>query len=208
MMRKPVKSIITVAIVSIAFMAVGTTMARGAAPMGWGVGNSNEYEVSRNADVKHQGETSAEVRSTADAPKDAGSLAQFLRADKYRGKRIRFSGFVKPEAVERWGGLWLRIDTDDKVGVQYGNTQAAGAKGTADWAEHEIVVDVPEDARIIGLGGTLVGKGKLWIDDLSLNIVGNDVPTTGFSVKGQVRKQKPKGPLTAPAEMVNADFEK
>ena len=121
-------------LISIALVAAIATAGQAANPLGWAGGNLKEYEFGRDTNVKHQGDASAEIHASADNPQNAGALAQVLKADKYRGKRIRLSGFVKPEAVDRWGGLWLRVDTAEKVGVQYGNSKAAGATGTADFA--------------------------------------------------------------------------
>jgi hypothetical protein len=208
MRQPPCQPLILTALIAFSLAGLFTSPVRAALPQAWGVGNEKEYEVSRDTNLKHGGEASVQIHSSADAPENAGVIAQFLRADNFRGKRVRLTGFVKPEAVERWGGLWLRVDTAERIGVQYGNTKSQDATGTADWAQHHIIVDVPDDATTISLGATLIGKGQLWVDDLALDVVGNDLPTNGYPVTGQPRPQPQKKSLTAPAELVNADFEK
>ena len=51
-------------------------------------------------------------------------------------------------------------------------------RGTSDWQAYSIVLDVPEDATRIALGGLMIGRGKLWIDEFSLETVDRDVPVT------------------------------
>jgi hypothetical protein len=50
---------------------------------------------------------------------------------------------------------------------------------TQDWAEHSLVLDVPQEAATVSFGFTLVGSGQVWADDLSLEEVGPEVPVTG-----------------------------
>jgi hypothetical protein len=69
------------------------------------------------------------------------------------------------------------------------------------------VLDIPDSATAIALGGTIAGKGMVWFDDFALEVVGNDVATTGARVSGQPHKQQP-GPFKLPAELTNADFER
>jgi len=50
--------------------------------------------------------------------------------------------------------------------------------GTTDWTEHSIVLDVPESATNIAFGIMLGGNGTVWFDDVSFEVVGNDVSIT------------------------------
>jgi hypothetical protein len=59
---------------------------------------------------------------------------------------------------------------------------------------------------VISFGGLLTGKGKAWVDDMALTVVGNDVATTGFPVRPQPPKKK--GVLPASEDIINAGFEK
>src|SRR5262245_11422438 len=44
-------------------------------------------------------------------PQDGfGTLMQMLRADAYRGQRVRLSSYVRSDAVDGWAGLWMRVD--------------------------------------------------------------------------------------------------
>lgn len=69
----------------------------------------------------------------------------------------------------------MRADGERKV-VAFDNLQDRSVKGTTNWKRYEIVVDIAENAISLTFGPMLVGKGQAWFDDLSLEIVGKDIP--------------------------------
>jgi hypothetical protein len=51
-----------------------------------------------------------------------------------------------------------------------------GVMGTTNWTKYEVTLDMnPEKTQQIVVGGLLVGKGKMWIDDLKVTIDGKDI---------------------------------
>ena len=52
-------------------------------------------------------------------------------------------------------------------------------KGTTGWQNYTVVLDVPQDATAIGLGILLAGTGAVWLNNVSVEVVGTDVATTG-----------------------------
>jgi hypothetical protein len=127
---------------------------------------------------------------------------QSVQADDYKGKRVRLSGWVKAAGIAEWAGLWMRVDGPAAPGsnfpasLAFDNMQDRPIKGTTGWTRHNIVLDVAPEATFISFGILLRGVGQAWIDDLSLETVGKDVPLTGQALSGAPRK-KP----------VNLDFE-
>jgi len=100
----------------------------------------------------------------------------------YQGKKIKLTGYIKTENVEDgYAGLWMRIDPS----VGFDNMNKRGVKGTTDWKKYEIELDLnPSKAQKIVVGGLLVGKGKMWIDNLEVTIDGkqlNKVPIKELS---------------------------
>jgi hypothetical protein len=71
-------------------------------------------------------------------------------------------------------------------------------RGTTDWNQYAIVLDVTQLADEISFGVTLEGGGAVWIDDVSLEEVDSSVPVTDL--------QKPKQPW--PLVPRNLDFER
>jgi hypothetical protein len=94
---------------------------------------------------------------------------QAIRADQFRGKRIRLAGFVKTRAVTGICGIWIRIDQPQSDILSAGPERKLS--GTKDWTLCSAVFDVPKDAKDICLGPLLVGAGQVWVSDLKLEAV-------------------------------------
>ena len=143
-------------------------------------GNPDSYEAGIDSHAMHNGHASARLRSKERAVKGFGTLTQFLPTDKYRGKRVRFSGFARSQEVEDWTGLWMRVDKG-RDRVAFDNMQERPIRGTTSWQQYEVVLDVPQDATGIFFGVLLAGPGTVWLNGVNFEVVGPDVPTTGKS---------------------------
>jgi hypothetical protein len=108
-----------------------------------------------------------------------GTLMQGFAADKYRGKRIRMTGYMKSKDVKEWAGFWLRVDPKKGQSVAFDNMFNRAIKGTTDWTKYEIVLDVPNEAYKIFFGALLSNSGQIWFDRMDFEIVDHSVPTTG-----------------------------
>lgn len=121
----------------------------------------------------------ATIRGNVAAPYASGLLAQSIRADAYRGRRIRLTGWLRTvgdTAAE--ARLWMRVD--GATGAQAWDYMLdRPIQGTRDWLPYTVVLDVPGSALGISFGAGLTGRGQLWLDDVSLETVGEDVPATG-----------------------------
>jgi serine/threonine-protein kinase len=58
------------------------------------------------------------------------------------------------------------------------NMEKRSVKGTQDWTEVSIVMDVPESAKSFMMGVILAGKGRMWVSGLSFAVVDKSVPVT------------------------------
>src|SRR5262249_36562527 len=148
---------------------------------------------------------SGSVRSTGNDADGFGTFTQAFRADQYRGKRLRMSGFIKSEGIEGSAGLWIRVDGKEKAGLAFDNMRTRPVKGTTDWKKYEVVLDIPAEAEEIYFGFLVAGKGRGWVDDLAFEAVGKDVATTGLPVQPMNRVGELIKDL--PAEPRNLDFE-
>ena len=162
-------------------------------PAGWG-GGGQGYELGIDGTVRHSGGSSGSVRSTA-APGPFGTLTQGFQAASYRGRRLRLSGWVKVEGVEKQAGLWMRVDGPGPKVLSFDNMGDRLIKGTADWKKYEVVLDVPEAAEQVYFGFLLAGKGRAWVDDFALEAVGKAGPAEAG------------GASSLPAEPTNLGFE-
>jgi hypothetical protein len=116
-------------------------------------------------------------------------MMQKFKADNYKGHRLRLSGFVKTEEVERWAGLWMRVDGKDNELLQFDNMYNRPIKGTTNWNHYSVVLDVPNDSMAIAFGLLLEGPGQVWLDSLSFDIVDEKVPSTNMEEDIQLPEQ-------------------
>lgn len=165
-------------------------------PSDWG-GGGDGYEITVDESVVHAGGASARIEAVASPPDDAafGTLTQCISAERWRGKRVRFSGWLRTQDVDPAGaGLWMRVDP--YVGprsLAFDNMSDRRVTGSTDWNRYEIVLDVPEEAKAVVFGALLSGEGRLWVDDLTLEELRETVATT-----------EPGRPVPRP---MNLDFE-
>jgi len=116
------------------------------------------------------------LRNKADDPKAWAALAQTISAQNYVGQRIRFRAFVKTQDVSGWAGLWMRVDNRAGRSIAFYNSADRPIKGSTDWQERSVVLDVPQEGALIMFGVNNIGKGQVWIDRLGFETVGEDVP--------------------------------
>jgi len=186
-------------------------------PPGWQgtIGESRFYEIGLYSD-RHSGHAAAYIDGPPLFTSEVGLIQQLIRADDYRGKRVRLSAWVKTRGVVGpIAGIWMRVDGPGVV-TGYDNMGNRALTGTTDWREVVVVLDVPSDALgiVIGAmlhGGGSTGAGTLFIDDMKFEIVGNDVDSTNMydapkpntidpAVTVALYSQAPKTPM-------NLDFE-
>jgi RNA polymerase sigma factor (sigma-70 family) len=99
--------------------------------------------------------------------------------DKFRGKRIRFSGWIKTRDVRECAGLAMYVyGTGGELLVVDETICNRPIHGTTDWREYEIVQDIPQNAIAIVLSAGLFCSGEIWTDGFQAGIVGGDVPIT------------------------------
>jgi hypothetical protein len=93
--------------------------------------------------------------------------------------RMTGSRAAEYEATEvtGWAGLWLRIDGPNGVLV-IDNMEDRALRGTTDWIQAAIVLDVADQARVILFGALLSGAGAVDLTRLRVEEAGEAVPTT------------------------------
>lgn len=171
-------------------------------PSGWFNAGSKpqSYEMGIDRGSGQSGKNAATIKSKDITIDGFGTLMQQCSPDKYLGKRVRMTGYIKSENVAVWAGLWLRVDqTGSQQPLSFDNMENRPIKGTTGWKKYEIVLDVPDNASLIAFGALLVGTGQIWFDNIGFEIVDKSVQTTN--------SKNIKNPATQ-SDPTNLDFEK
>jgi hypothetical protein len=149
-------------------------------PAGWTASGKapQDYDFDTDKREVHSGAKSARMRSKVDRPSGFGTLMQEFIPDRYRGHRVRLSGWIKTQDVKGWCGLWLRADGADQKVLAFDGMQHRPIRGTNDWKCHNVVLDIPAATAVVAFGMILDGAGTAWLDDVMLEVVTDDVPLT------------------------------
>ena len=175
-------------------------------PQGWTNFGSATYQKALDSTIVKSGNYSVSL-SYVEGGTDFKAWA-FTLPNNYKGKSITLSGYIKTENVsEGHAGLWMRIDPS----IGFDNMQNRGIVGTTDWTKYEITLPMnPEKTDKIVIGGLLVGKGKMWIDDLKITIDGKDIQSAKLHLKpvfpAQLDKEFDAGSKIAGIDYTSADI--
>jgi hypothetical protein len=168
--------IISAALTAVSLLALAQPVAN--LPEPWLIAGESPklYEAGVDNDGVASGSKGAKyLRNVKGDGTSWASLMQQFSAESYRGKRVRFQGNVMTHDVSNWAGLWMRVDTPKQHGRAFYNSMDKPMKGTMVWERRSVVLDVPQDADVISLGVINSGTGETWIDELIVEVVGNDV---------------------------------
>ncbi|WP_298652113.1 S41 family peptidase [uncultured Proteiniphilum sp.] len=138
----------------------------------WSIPAAPGYSVSLDSVNVQSGKYSILIQA---ADKSDNFQAISIALPNYAGRQITLSGYVKSENVtDGFAGLWMRIDPQ----IAFDNMEMSdrGIRGTTDWKRYEITLPMtPAKTERIVVGGLLSGKGKIWLDNLSITIDGKDI---------------------------------
>ena len=140
--------------------------------------SSGGYQGGLDTAVVRSGQRSAFIRSTPSANgRSFGLYYQKLWAGRYRGQRVRLSGYLHPSGGSGWAGMWMRVDPGEGgPSLAFENMQRRPIVGSTEWKEYSFDLEVAPEAEEIHFGTLLVGAGEVWFDDLQLTPVATIVP--------------------------------
>lgn len=129
-------------------------------------------------DMSFQGEPYKSVRvnryTEIDESSGFGNLTVAIDAEKYIGKEIKYTGWVKlKEDSKGTGHLWMRVDLEDKTLGFFENMNNNPIRGNT-WEQYEIIGTVDDNAVKLNVGSFLMGRGTLFLDDVHLYYKEND----------------------------------
>jgi len=139
-------------------------------------------------------------------------IVQSVRADNYRGKRLRLSAWVRPRNIGSVAssGIFLRVDGP---GITLGldDMTRRPVYGLGDWRQVAVVLDVPERAVGISFGALFQASNTLLVDDMRLEVVSTTVESTNMLSapvpSGIDSLATAEAYARSPSSPVNLDFE-
>jgi hypothetical protein len=148
-------------------------------PKGWSVSGDapTKYLTGLDPTVTYGNLPCVTIKAGPD-PSEFGAICQTIKADMYRGKRLRFTAVVRSLDVENMAALFMRVGGagDQMLGID--NMRNRPITGTTDWIHYTVVLNIAEEAETIVFGILLSLHGQVWMADVHLDEVGPEVPTT------------------------------
>lgn len=141
-------------------------------PVGWDItfkyGGAKGYINKIDNKTVKNGKNAFSLKYNADAEEQTFGACAFAIPAKYEGRVIKLRGFLKTEnvSVDGYAGLWMRLDGSG----EFYNMEDQKITGTNDWKEYTIELPLTDAVTTIHVGGLIVGKGKIWIDDFEVFI--------------------------------------
>ncbi len=142
----------------------------------WCSGEGYELDMDKSAETGN--EPAARIKSLEpEKPQNLASLYQSINAESYKGKRAQFTALIKTEKAAEGASLGMIYDRVDET-VAGDDMSNRAVKGTQDWKECSIVLNIPESTKRIRLGFMLKGSGTAWMKALRIKTVDNRINTT------------------------------
>jgi hypothetical protein len=168
-----------------------------------------QYAGATDHTIAYEGSGSGLLESISETAQD-GTLMQVSSASTYKGKRIRFTAFLRSNEVAGRAGLWVRADDTDGTTVAFRNCYFASApkgfvQGTTGWKQVEISIDIPDTAMDLSFGVQMQSTGTVWIDNASIDVIGPYDPARADQVERT--PHSPIDPQKLPPVPQNMDFE-
>lgn len=136
----------------------------------WGCtshGNPDSHRFSLDEAAPASGKRSLCIERVKPEPWALATLA--VLDPSLRGTRARFTLRVRVEGADGpGGGVWVLLH-GPSGNLHHDQRLVTGRRG---WETLSIEFDVPANARIVEVGGTLEGPGRMCLDDARLEILG------------------------------------
>jgi hypothetical protein len=171
----------------------------------------DQYKTGIDNKIAQHGNQSATLESIVENPSGFCTLMQVCMRKDFNGKRIRMTGYIKSLNTTT-ATMWVRIDDFvDKVTADFDNMMDRPVSGSSDWTKCEIVFDATSKCSI-NYGFILSGAGKIWVDNVSFEIVDNSTNKTTQSLDIPFPEEYIKKLENMPQDItekpsVNLDFE-
>ncbi len=147
-------------------------------------------EIGTDSQKSVDGKALLSIRCVNAALPSFGGARNTLDTSRYRGKRVRVSGWLMASGIEdvttdRYGkvagegGLWIGVGSAGN-GFRQDRMQDRALKGTTGWEQRDFVIDIPADNNQTMVGFWMQGKGQVWMRDINIEEVPVTVALSAF----------------------------
>ncbi len=115
---------------------------------------------------------------------DFATITQILNnTTEYQGKEFKYSAYVKVDKKSEGSGhLWFRVDKLDSKPGFFENMENTPIKDS-EWKKYEIKGKIDSNVKVIYFGCFLLGQGKLWFDEVKIEIKNSNGEWKPYEVK-------------------------
>lgn len=99
-----------------------------------------------------------------------GNFHATLSLAHLQGKELELKAIIKTKAVTRHAGIWVEAFSANDSLLLSADSYADPVRGTKEWQEVSLHMQLPEGVDRIHFGGQLAGKGTAWFDDFEIRI--------------------------------------
>jgi hypothetical protein len=145
---------------------------------GWGKAgyNTDQYQTGFLEKLKTSGRQLGFIKSLNPSKRGFGTLMKTASVEAFHGRRIRLISYIKTVDAKS-AGAWFRVNGEKKT-LAFDNMSNRRIRGTHDWKQVSLVLDIPEGAKTVSYGVMLEGKGKVWFEQPEFEVVDYTVRTT------------------------------
>ena len=194
---KTIKNILIASIAAALFLGFCNT---DVSIIGWHKTGSkpSSYKTGVDLNIFKTGQKSVVIESQENNIDGFVAIAQACNARSFLGTRIKMTSYIKSENLTDWAGMWLRIDSKSGEEVLgFDNMQDRPVTGTSDWTKYQIIMEVPAASGSLKYGVLMSGTGKIWFDNVSIEILDNLISNISTDTTASEYPEKP----------ANLDFE-
>ncbi|MBI5324957.1 MAG: hypothetical protein HZB41_06760 [Ignavibacteriae bacterium] len=147
----------------------------GTLALGWvlpGFAIKNGYDAEISTEIPKSGNKCFLLKHFSDSLDVLGSIMQTIDAKPYRGKLVRFRAAIRAEIMGPRGSahLWMRAHLPDNC-PGFEDLGELHPVVVNNWEYYEITGRIDKNAVVLNYGLMLIGNGKAWIDDASIEII-------------------------------------
>ena len=159
---------------------LGCAAALNASEAGWVVNGGAGFQSGMGTVAGSTGTQAVYIQGTEPATRykyTVGTLQRQIPAAALRGQRVRVSLRMKSEGITSTQ-VALLVWRPDRSAIHAPASYNWQTDNGAAWRVKTFVVDVPADAEKLTLNVNVRDTSKVWVDELKLDAVGQDVALT------------------------------